>query len=441
MESPITSLSLSPAMDVLVTTHVERRGIYAWANELIFGALESITASNKPIPAKMPVSSSEMKRLTANAENTSLGADMLMHSAGGRIGLAANSAEGKSPAAVDSDESISISLGLSDLDEDVVGDDAHVELHQANVGDDEVDEADKVDEVDEVDAVDEFDDNCLPTRPPAISSRDQQVLSGMMPVAPAMITMSMLPRSQWLGMIHIDSIKTRNKPIEPPKKPEAAPFFLPTATGVNAGRDPVFISEEDQERVRKAAAAAWGDEDDEEAGDEDPTVMREAVGGNSQAEDTAEARAHAGRINGKASAPAFESLNSLLDTYDASKTWRPVLSYLKSISPSKLDVQLRSLDTFEFGQVDHDDTEQDEHPRLRSFMLFLADAIGSSTDFEFLQALLRAFILIHGDAIVRHPGLKDIALSIEQRTNASWGRIRDKLQRTQCIVGILQNNH
>ena len=77
-----------------------------------------------------------------------------------------------------------------------------------------------------------------------------------------MITMSMLPRSQWLGMIHIDSIKTRNKPIEPPKKPEAAPFFLPPAAGVNAGRDPVFISEEDRARVRKAAAAAWGDKDD-----------------------------------------------------------------------------------------------------------------------------------------------------------------------------------
>ena len=58
MESPITSLSLAPAMDVLVTTHVEKRGIYAWANELIFGALDSITASGKPIVARMPVSSS-----------------------------------------------------------------------------------------------------------------------------------------------------------------------------------------------------------------------------------------------------------------------------------------------------------------------------------------------------------------------------------------------
>ena len=425
MESPITSLSLSPAMDVLVTTHVERRGIYAWANELIFGALESITASNKPIPAKLPVSTSEMKRLTTNSGKPSLGEDMLMHSTGGPDG---RQAERKDPVADDSDESISISLDLWDhgSDEgasDVVSDDVHF-----GSSDEE-----------------DVDDSGAPTRPPAISTRDQQVLSGGMPVAPAMITMSMLPRSQWLGMIHIDNIKTRNKPIEPPKKPEAAPFFLPTATGVNAGRDPVFISEEDQERVRKAAAAAWGDEDDAEEGDEDPGQMhesREAVGGDGHTEETALFRARAGRINGKASSPAVESLNSLLDAYDTSKAWRPVLSYLKSISPSKLDIQLRSLDAFEFDQVDQDDGEEpDAHPRLRSFMLFLADAIGSSMDFEFLQALLRAFILIHGDAIVRQPGLKEIAGLIEQRTDASWGRIRDKLRRTQCIVGILQNNH
>ena len=418
MEAPITSLSLAPAMDVLVTTHVERRGIYAWANELIFGALESITASNKPIPAKMPVSSSEMKRLTATSGKSNLGADMLKHSTGGPGG---RHTERKDPTADDSDGSMSISLELWDHGSD--GSDAVSEdVHDGSSDTDDTDGS--------------------PSGPPAISSRDQQVLSGSVPVAPSMITMSMLPRSQWLGMIHIDSIKTRNKPIEPPKKPEAAPFFLPTATGINAGRDPVFISEEDRERVRKAAAAAWGDKDDAGEGDDHPNKTREDVGADVQAEKNTMASTRVGRVDGKTANPTMESLNALLDAYHATKTWRPVLSYLKSVSPSKLDIQLRSLDTFEFGDADQDDgEEQDAHPRLRSFMLFLADAIGSSTDFEFLQALLRAFILIHGDAIVRQPGLKDIAESIEQRTNASWRRIRDKLQRTQCIVGILQNNH
>eukprot|EP00198_Chlamydomonas_reinhardtii_P009303 XP_001698640.1 predicted protein [Chlamydomonas reinhardtii] len=49
-----------------------------------------------------------------------------------------------------------------------------------------------------------------------------------LPLAPALVTLSLLPRSQWDSLAHIEVIKARNKPLAPPKKPEAAPFFLPT---------------------------------------------------------------------------------------------------------------------------------------------------------------------------------------------------------------------
>ncbi|KAF3783674.1 WD repeat-containing protein 36 [Nymphaea thermarum] len=45
---------------------------------------------------------------------------------------------------------------------------------------------------------------------------------------PDLITLSLLPKSQWQSLVHLDIIKVRNKPVEPPKKPEKAPFFLPT---------------------------------------------------------------------------------------------------------------------------------------------------------------------------------------------------------------------
>lgn len=45
---------------------------------------------------------------------------------------------------------------------------------------------------------------------------------------PDLVTLSLLPKSQWQSLINLDIIKARNKPIEPPKKPEKAPFFLPT---------------------------------------------------------------------------------------------------------------------------------------------------------------------------------------------------------------------
>lgn len=42
------------------------------------------------------------------------------------------------------------------------------------------------------------------------------------------ITLSSLPRGYWATLFNLEVVKARNRPIEPPKKPEAAPFFLAT---------------------------------------------------------------------------------------------------------------------------------------------------------------------------------------------------------------------
>lgn len=52
-----------------------------------------------------------------------------------------------------------------------------------------------------------------------------------------MITLSMEPRAKWQNLLHLDTIKLRNKPKEAPKLPEKAPFFLPTLPGAKASFD------------------------------------------------------------------------------------------------------------------------------------------------------------------------------------------------------------
>lgn len=42
------------------------------------------------------------------------------------------------------------------------------------------------------------------------------------------ITLSSLPRGYWATLFNLEVVKARNRPIEPPKKPESAPFFLAT---------------------------------------------------------------------------------------------------------------------------------------------------------------------------------------------------------------------
>ena len=40
------------------------------------------------------------------------------------------------------------------------------------------------------------------------------------------------PFFRWLNLLNLDVIKAKNKPKAAPKKPKAAPFFLPTVPGL-----------------------------------------------------------------------------------------------------------------------------------------------------------------------------------------------------------------
>lgn len=378
MDSPITSLSLSPAMDILVTTHVEKRGLYTWANGLIFGTTDAIEASDTPISIKIPDMSSADIQHDKTSRRDSQRSTMLQHSS-------MPHQESTPTASENSSEEIHHRVDLSD--------------DASTSSDSEVDDA-----MESNDTV-------------SMNDRDAHVLTGTAPVAPDMITLSMLPRSQWLNLVHIDTIKTRNKPIEPPKKPEAAPFFLPTVAGANAGRDPVFAvpdpdshGSDDDVRIAQRAAAAWGDDDD--------TIIQEE----DQQQDDSRVRKSKPGKNG-------HLLSSLLETYTQHKTWKPLLEHLTSLSPSQLDVQLRSLDLSDQGE--------DHETDMLNFLSFLSDAIASDTHFEFLQALLRAFILIHGESIAQYPRIQERAQFVEEQTHKAWTRLEQALQHTLCVIGIL----
>ena len=391
MDSPITSLSLSPAMDVLVTTHVEKRGLYTWANGLIFGTTDAIEASDTPISIKIPDMSSADIQHDKASRRDSQRSTMLQHSS-----MPPSHQESTPTASDNSSEEIRHRVDLSD--------DASISSES------ELDDAMDTESNDKV----------------SMNERDANVLTGTAPVAPAMITLSMLPRSQWLNLVHIDTIKTRNKPIEPPKKPEAAPFFLPTVAGANAGRDPVFAVPNpdshgsDDDGIAQLAAAAWGDDND--------TIIQEK---DQQQDDAGHKKGREEDSRVRKSKPGKDGhlLSSLLETYAQHKTWKPLLIHLTTLSPSQLDIQLRSLDLSDEGE--------DHETDMLNFLSFLSDAIASDTHFEFLQALLRAFILIHGESIAQYPKIQERAQLVEEQTHKAWTRLEQALQHTLCMIGIL----
>jgi U3 small nucleolar RNA-associated protein 21 len=373
-------------MELLVTTHVEQRGLSTWANQSFFGSSDTIIASNKPISAQLP--SVALERFRSKKSNVSSTEkdhrQMLLHSR-------QNGEEESSESSEDSESSLSL---LSE--------------NEISASDSESMEA--------------FDDEAEAA--PAVSERDQQIVSGNAPVAPEMITLSMLPRSQWINLVHIDTIKLRNKPIEPPKKPEAAPFFLPTVSGANAGRNPVFAASEDNdnddddERIRREAEAAWGADDEDIDHSEDKNesrLLRSAAMVDSKRQE-------------------MDSLGQALLQYKQSQDWKPLLEILKASKPSKVDIWLRQMEILDDSVGEHEEL-------LLLFISFLEHAIASDTEFQFLQALLRATILIHGESISAHPSLQEAAKRVEDKTNQAWSRISSMLDHVQCLVGILGSMH
>ncbi|KAG8422643.1 rRNA-processing protein utp21 [Metarhizium acridum] len=73
-------------------------------------------------------------------------------------------------------------------------------------------------------------------------------------------TLSLVPKSRWQTLLHLDLIKERNKPTEAPKAPEKAPFFLPS-TGSSKVPEQQAITEstenESKSRITKVDKARF----------------------------------------------------------------------------------------------------------------------------------------------------------------------------------------
>ncbi|BDA46919.1 probable guanine nucleotide-binding protein subunit beta-like protein at C-terminar half [Coccomyxa sp. Obi] len=329
--APVTALSLSPSMDMLATTHVNRRGIYLWSNSAIYGNGADIRPSNTPVDARLPA----------------------------------------------------LSAGRSDREEEM-----GEEAEEGNAGSSDEDY--------------EGDDDALPRTIPEDTLEDEEMeeagpsgqgavdASGApVPLHPTLVTLALLPRSQWQGLVHLDAIKERNKPIEPPTKPAAAPFFLPTIPGLEG--NPVF----DTENAEEAPVASR-------------VAKRGATGDISQ-------------------------LARLLREGRRAKDYTPLLGYLRGLTPSRLDGELRAM------QMIVGASSKEELQDLCRLLDFLAVELAANRNFEFMQALLRLTLQVHGEAIVQEPRLRKRAVKLEALVRTTWGRMDDLFQSTRSTLSFLGN--
>ncbi|ORY17781.1 Utp21 specific WD40 associated putative domain-domain-containing protein [Clohesyomyces aquaticus] len=165
-------------------------------------------------------------------------------------------------------------------------------------------------------------------------------------------TLSLVPKSRWQTLVHLDIIRARNKPKEAPKKPEKAPFFLPSVSENPASAPTVgalaLPSEEQSSRIASSALTSKSSV---------ATSTNEFTRHLAQAAETAE--------------------------------YTPLLSHLSSLPPSAADVAIRTMDTMA------------PYTELRTFISALTSRLKERRDYELVQAWMSVFLKLHGDVIVR----------------------------------------
>ncbi|KAG8996931.1 hypothetical protein FRB93_000601 [Tulasnella sp. JGI-2019a] len=163
-----------------------------------------------------------------------------------------------------------------------------------------------------------------------------------------LMTLTLLPRSKWQTLLNIEIIQQRNKPKEPPKPPEQAPFFLPSLPGVDHRLD-----------VAKHLT-------------EDPNAETKKLNTSTQAIQT--------------------EFGLKLAEEDIDGDYENFFVFVKKLSPAALDVELRSLST------------------LQDLILFsraLTRRLECHRDFEAVQILLKVFLRIHGETFIESEDLRE----------------------------------
>ncbi|KAH7352052.1 hypothetical protein KP509_19G026800 [Ceratopteris richardii] len=280
---PVTSLSLSPTMDMLATTHVGHIGIYLWGNRLLYsGILDygSVVSGEKVVEVLLPM--------------------------------------------------------VSSADE-----------HSNNNEDEECIKESTVQEI----------------QKNSETSLEGELL-GMCPqIMPDMVTLSLLPKAQWQSLVNLDIIKMRNKPVDPPKKPEKAPFFLPSLPSLSG--EPTFVKpnslENDQLSKGKEGKKAVSRKKDDSIWDS--TFVR------------------------------------LLHSCAEAKDFDNLLQFLKGLSPSEIDMEFQMLRMLDDSDV-LDESSLKQLKEIGLILDFLIESVKAKRDFEFIQALTGLFLKVHGETIL-----------------------------------------
>ncbi|MCO5594183.1 hypothetical protein L7F22_048207 [Adiantum nelumboides] len=166
-----------------------------------------------------------------------------------------------------------------------------------------------------------------------------------------------MSRSRWMTLLNLDAIRQRDKPVEAPKKPERAPFFLPQA------------SEAPESAIIRR-----------------PGLGDELAGEEQDVEATRRLRSLRDQGGLEFESDLSKRMRMALDEEEKETTIEGIFVYLHSLSPPALDGDIRA----SLGRV----------VDITRFLRVLTARLRQKRDYEAVQAMLAVLLRVHGDEIV-----------------------------------------
>ena len=219
------------------------------------------------------------------------------------------------------------------------------------------------------------------------------------PLANSLATLSSIPRSRWETLSKLDLIKDRNKPVEAPKAPEQAPFFIPSR--INLGVSAVTLEEEKEE------------------------IAKEQSSGNNVSDEAGRSKSRLLSIGGQRHKT---QLMRLLDTVqdNNSNSSKTIIAHLKNKSASSVDLEIKSLC---FGLEDEVGIDA-----LRKVLKVFILETTIRRDFQVVQSYLNVVLKQHLDVIVNTKSLMIELIKLQRIQKESWGQLRGKIQTSLCLI-------
>ncbi|GJJ12631.1 hypothetical protein Clacol_006874 [Clathrus columnatus] len=211
-----------------------------------------------------------------------------------------------------------------------------------------------------------------------------------------LITLTLLPRSRWQTLLNLELIQQRNKPTEPPKPPEKAPFFIPTLPGL----EPRFDITQKNSTSESAKAPRRLDTLSKDLETEFSRLLTVAT--------------DAGDCKYNSKFALFQAKHEPDEDF---------FVYMKKLLPAAIDLEIRTISSLD---------------TMQKFLQALLRRLSSHKDFEAVQTLLSVCLRIHADILIENDELEGLLSEITVVQKQESDRIAKQISSALGILDFIR---